>query len=103
MFVFWGETFENLTLQIGEIRSLIPERVIVMTLTATATPMLREKFASIIGLNNEAVNSISPEKSIINSVHGKGVFVCKESFSSLQTTLVKVFDVPKAIVYCRRI
>ena len=37
-----------------------------MALTAAATSMLWEKFASIIGLNNEAMISISPVKEFLS-------------------------------------
>ena len=51
-----GETFRKLISRIGEIRSLISERVNVMALTATATTKLRREVAYIIGLNNELVH-----------------------------------------------
>ena len=70
-----------------------------MALTATATTKLRKEVASIISLSNEAVISISPEKSNILYIVKKFVSI-EESFSSLKTVLVeKILDVPKTIIY----
>ena len=55
-----------------------------MALTATATIKLRKEVASIIGLNDEAVISISPDKPNILYMVKESVSI-KESFSSLKT------------------
>ena len=74
-----------------------------MALTATATTKLRKEVAGIIGLNNEAVISISPDKPNILYMVKEFVSI-EESFSSLQTAVAeKGLDVPKTIIYCRRI
>lgn len=74
-----------------------------MALTATATTKLRKEVATIIGLTNEAVISVSPEKPNILYMVKEFVSI-EQSFSSLRTALVeKVLNVPKTIIYCRRI
>ena len=74
-----------------------------MALTATATIKLRKEVASIIGLNDEAVISISPDKPNILYMVKESVSI-KESFSSLKTGVAeKGLDFPKTIIYCRRI
>lgn len=98
-----GETFRKLMSRIGEIRSLIPEKVNIMALTATATTKLRREVTDIIGLNNEVVVSISPEKPNI-AYMVKDFVSIKESFSPLVTAVAdRVLDVPKTIIYCRRV
>ena len=57
-----GETFRKLLLKIGEVRSLLPERVNIMALTATATTKLRINISRVIGMQNELVISRSPCK-----------------------------------------
>lgn len=47
---------------LGEVRSLIPTRVNIMALTATATKSTRQKVVSILGMINPVVVSISPHK-----------------------------------------
>lgn len=63
-----GETFRKLLLRIGEVRSLLPETVNVMALTATATVKLRKDAAKVIGMRNELVVSKSPCKDNIMHV-----------------------------------
>ena len=104
--MYWpyrGETFRKLISRIGEIRSLIPERVNVMALTATATTKLRREVAAIIGLNNEVVVSISPEKP--NIIYAVKDYVSIElTFSpAIQAVANDNVHVPKTIIYCRRV
>ena len=74
-----------------------------MALTATATIKLRKEVAGIIGLNNEAVISISLDKP--NTQYMVKEFMSiEESFSSFQTGVAeKGLNFPKTIIYCRRI
>ncbi len=46
---------------LGEVRSLIPGRVNIMALTATATKLTRQKVVRILGMRSPVVVSISPQ------------------------------------------
>ena len=74
----------------------------MMALTATATTKLRKEITDIIGLNNEVVVSVSPDKP--NIVYMVKEFVSiKQTFSSLVAVVAdKALEVPKTIIYCRR-
>ena len=53
-----GDTFRTTLKRIGEIRSLIPDRVNVMALTATATRKLQKCIEDILGMNKPALITI---------------------------------------------
>ena len=57
-----GETFRDALLWIGEIRSVLPEGVHMMALTATATKDLQRKVANILGMQSPIVIAVSPCK-----------------------------------------
>ena len=88
--------------RIGEIRSLLPRGVPMMALTATATSKLRFEVASMLGMTEELVVSISPCK--------PNIVYCIGKCSTLQETFRPIVDrlrsdrasFPRTIVYCRR-
>ena len=90
-------------LRIGEIRSILPESVHVMCLTATATTEVRKQVIAIVGLNNPKVFSVSPSKPNI-------VYTVK-SEDDLFTAFVLLLDklkaqclgFPKIIIYCQKL
>ncbi|XP_065909910.1 uncharacterized protein [Dysidea avara] len=88
--------------RIGELCSLVPQKVNIMALTATATVKPRKEVADIIGLYNEVVISISPDKP--NIVYMVKEFVTvSQTFSPLVEVVAKNgLSVPKTIVYCYR-
>ena len=55
-----GDTFHTLLGQVGEVRSLLPENVNVMALTATATTSVCCVVSHILGMNNPYIIAISP-------------------------------------------
>ena len=69
--VYRGETFRGALLHLGEIRSILPEGVPIMALTATATKTLQMKVSRILGMHGPTVISISPcKKNILYAVAG---------------------------------
>ena len=52
-------------LRIGEIRSILPQSVRVMCLTATATREIQKHVITILGLKNPKVIAVSPSKANI--------------------------------------
>lgn len=60
-----GESFRHVLSRVGEVRSLIPNDVTMMALTATATSQLRVKVTEMLGMKDELVVSLSPCKANI--------------------------------------
>ena len=58
-----GDYFRREFSKLGEVRSLIPPKVSVMALTATATIKSRNKIITILGMCKPVVISESPDKS----------------------------------------
>ena len=69
--------------KIGEVRRLLPARVNIMALTATATVKLRKEVAKIISMGNELVVSISPAR--------HNIVYAVVQFNSIQETLYPPF------------
>lgn len=96
-----GETFRRVLSRVGEVRSLLPKRVNIMALTATATVTLRKEVARMISMKNEAVIAMSPNRfNIIYSV--KSMTTIAQIFSPLVSAICEMsIKVPKTIIYCR--
>lgn len=97
-----GETFRKTLLRIGEVRSLVPESVCVMALTATATKSLKLDVIRILGMRNPAVISASPSRDNIKYaiVPSEGFH---EAFKALLEGLRRLrTDFPRTIIYCRK-
>lgn len=58
-----GDYFRREFSKLGEVRSLIPAKINVMALTATATIKSRNKIIAILGMCKPVVISESPDKS----------------------------------------
>ena len=88
-------------MRIGEVRSLLPARVNVMALTATATVKLRMDVSRIIGMRNELVVFRSPCKA--------NIMYAVIEFSTIEETFLPMAErlqkqgsgCPRAIIYCR--
>ena len=65
LYHFRGLTFRKAFARIGEVRSIIPQHVHVMALTATATKATRRCIIQKLGMANTKVINISPEKSFV--------------------------------------
>eukprot|EP00731_Ephydatia_muelleri_P002966 Em0001g2966a len=99
----WGETFRQTLMRVGEIRSLLPENVAILALTATATTQLRRQVTSIIGLRDPVVVSISAcKKNICYAVSSHSTIF--ETFNPLleKIKLLKL-SLHRVIIYCRRL
>ena len=74
--------------RLGEVRSLIPEHVRIMALTATATESLRASVIDMLGMTRPVVISLSPCKK--NLIYRVGKFTSiSETFKPLLDTLIK--------------
>lgn len=87
---------------LGEVRSLIPTRVNITALTATATKSTRQKVVSILGMINPVVVSISPHKP--NILYWVGTKSSVEvTFSPvIQRLRTERTSMPRMIIFCRK-
>ena len=99
---FRGETFREVLLRIGDLRSIIPEFANVLGLTATATTNLRVEVQKLLGMKNPVVVSMSPCKPNIkySVVSFKSI---DSSFHPLVESLRKQSKFPRTIIYCKRL
>ena len=79
-----GHDFRTEFSHLGEVRSLIPDHVNVMALTATATKTLRSDVCKLLGVPDPHVVTVSPDKS--------NVILGVEAFDSLETTFRPVIE-----------
>ena len=81
---------------IGEVRSIIPEKINIMALTATATRSLRKSVKKTLGMKNTVVVELSPDKPNIflsvEEVDGvKGAFLpVVERLKNLRTGMGRI-------------
>lgn len=96
-----GDTFRTTLKRIGEIRSLLPQHVHVMALTATATRKLLIAVEGILGMKKPVVVSVPPCKANISYAVGTFTSI-PETFSPVLERLRKERQLmPRMIVYCR--
>ena len=102
-YIHRGEEFWKVLLRIGEIRSLIPEGISMMCLTATATKQMCREVSGIIGMNNPKVVAQSPSKPNI-----RYIIEAKQNTSEALEPVMKELkfkhvDYPRTIIYCRKL
>ena len=100
---FRGEKFRGELLYLGEVHSLLPEGVHVMTLTATATKTLYEKIARVLGMYKSTIISVSPgKKNIIYTIklHCSIEHTFRLLLMRLRTE--RVVTMLRTIMYCRK-
>ena len=90
-------------LRIGEIRSLIPDNIHMMCLTATATKQVQKEVTSIVGLKNPKVISVSPSKPNILYVTKSEENLIEAFIPLLEKLKCKHTDFPKTIIYCQKL
>ena len=99
---FRGDEFRVEFSHLGEVRSLIPERVNIMALTATATRTLRSDVCYILGMQDVQVVTVSPDKT--------NVILRVLPFESFEKAFNPVIDMLKkerlnmgrTIIYCQK-
>ncbi len=94
-----GDTFRTSLKRVGEIRSLLPEHVNVMALTATATRKLQKCVEGILGMVDPVIVTTPPCKA--NIMYGRGTYKSiEETFSPLLEKLRSERQLmPRMIVY----
>ena len=63
-----GEEFRKEYSRLGEVRSILPQNVHVMALTATATKVIRSNVCEVLGMESPVLVSISPNKDNIKYI-----------------------------------
>ena len=98
-----GEHFRTAFRGLGDVRSLMKNKVSVMALTATATKGTRETIFSTVGMTNVFIVSRMPEKeNIIYSVTKTASI--QSTFSSYAQDLrVQRKSYPRLLIFCRTI
>ena len=57
-----GESFRSILLQLGEIRSILPEKIIMMALTATITQSVRMQLEKLFEMKDHVSIALNPCK-----------------------------------------
>ena len=101
--MFRGKDFRKVLQQIGEIRSLVPEDVHMMCLTATAPKPMCTEIIRIVGMKNPKVFATSPSKPNICYIV-KAVEDISEVLEPMMELLKsKHVTFPRTIIYCRKL
>ena len=87
---------------LGEVRSLLPPNVKIMALTATATITLRSEICGVLGMKDQYVVTVSPEKN--------NVILQVSKFESLESTFNPIIqklkmerlNLGRTIIYCQK-
>lgn len=98
----WGEKFRTAFSQIGNLRSLMPNGVNAMGLTATATTETYSAVCSKLAMTDPAIVAMSPHRE--NIVFRVSPKIEEEKFleSLCQELQEKTVAFPKTVVYVRR-
>ena len=96
-----GETFRKEFSHLGEVRSLIPEAVNIMALTATATKTTRREVSRSLGLVHPAVVAVPPNKPNIKYCINANPSDLEEIFAPLVEELrEKRTCMERTIIFC---
>lgn len=97
-----GETFRKEFSKLGEIRSLLPEGVHLMALTATATKTSRRDICRKLGMVNPFILSHSPNKQNIKySIVKKNEGIEMAFAPLLEELKTNRVNVERTIIFCR--
>lgn len=101
--MFRGEEFRREFSKIGSIRSVLPQHVGVMALTATATTSTRKVVCSKLGMVAPSIVSESPNKSNIKYVvkSRNDVSIAEVVLPIVEELKSKRTLMPRVIVFCR--
>ena len=97
-----GESFRREFSRLGEVRSVIPEHVNVMALTATATTSSRAEIIQSLDMQNPVIVSVPPIKD--------NIYYCVSEKSSISASLGPLCDrlasrrtsMGRTIIFCRK-
>ena len=98
-----GDTFRRAFSRLSEVRSIIPNSVKLMALTATATRSTRSSICQILGMSEPSIVAVTPNRSnICYSVAKKNEGDIEQIFILLADELrEKRLTMSRVIVFCR--
>jgi len=97
-----GDTFRRAFTELGMVRSLIPQHVHVMALTATATKATRLAVCRVLGMPSPAIVYQVPNRVNIKYIVHTNPGTIEEAFSPLVDEIRKErTKLDRTIVYCR--
>ena len=97
-----GENFRKEFANLGEVRSLIPETVRIMALTATATKISRREICRTLGMTHPKVVSVSPNKPNIKYIVIFKPATLEETFAPLVEEVRRMrMSMERVIIFCR--
>ncbi|XP_011405272.1 PREDICTED: uncharacterized protein LOC105313489 [Amphimedon queenslandica] len=99
----WGSTFQPILLRVEELRSLMPENIKVMALTATATHSLRLELSKLIGMRDPVTVLLPPCKGNLPYEVLRYYSIEENFIPMLKELQVMRTAYPRTIVYCQRI
>ena len=99
--MYRGDTFRQTVVRIGQVRSIIPDGVNIVALTATATTSLRDAVIKTIGMHKPQIVAMDPNK--YNIMYCVGTFETPEkTFRPVIERLVKErSSLPCMLIYTR--
>ena len=103
IFILRGKTFRKEFSDIGEIRSIVPRRVRLMALTATATLSTRKFIIKNLNMQGTAIVYVPPlKKNITYFVADKPIGGISEAFQPIVDRLKRERTMNRIIIFVER-
>ena len=103
LLLYRGDEFRKEYSRLGEVRSILPQNVNVMALTATATKTLRKDVSDLLGMESPVLVSVSPDKENIKYLVA-GHVTMEKSFGPIADQLYEhQANVGRTIIFCQKL
>ena len=90
-------------MRLGEVRSILPQDVHVMALTATATKTLRKDVCDVLGMESPVLVSLSPDKDNIKYIVAAHLTM-EKTFGPITDQLYERHaDIGRTIIFCQKL
>ena len=98
----WGDEFRMAFAEIGNLRSIIPQQVNIMALTATATQETLKTIIQRLALRNPKIIAMSPQRINIFLKIDPAVAVDELATKLTEEFIEERVHFPKTVIFCRR-
>ena len=98
----WGDEFRTAFAEIRNIRSIIPKRVKIMALTATATQSTLEIIIDRLALDKPTIITISPQRTNIFYKVEPAISLDQLTTNISEEMTEKGLNFPKTVLFCRQ-
>ena len=98
----WGDEFRMAFAEIGNLRSIIPQQVNIMALTATATQETLKTIIQRLSLRNPKIIAMSPQRINIFLRIDPAVAVDELATKLTEEFIEERVHFPKTVIFCRR-